>query len=83
MAAYAANGSGTGNTLGIGVLGAIRGFRFPPGSPISMCSRRTWTTPDEAVGTVDYAVAGTVSPTTAPNARPTHYDFYYAANSGE
>ena len=80
VAAYAANGSGTGNTLGIGVSAQL-GLPLPAGFTNLNVFKENVDNADEAVGTVDY-VAGTVSPTTAPNA--THnYDFYYAANSGE
>lgn len=80
VANYAANGSGTGNTLGIGVSAQL-GLPLPPGFTGLNVFKENVDNADEAVGTVDY-VAGTVSPTTAPNA--THnFDFYYSANTSE
>ena len=74
VAAYAAAGSGTGNTLGIGVSAQL-GLPLPAGFTNLVVNKEDVDNADEAVGTVD-PVAGSISPTTAPNA--THnFDFWY------
>ena len=99
VAAYAASGSGTGNTLGIGVSAQL-GLPCAPGSPLAggtngvtsvantsggvsglTVFKANVDAADEAVGTVDGA-AGTISPTTAPNASH-NYFFFYTANLQE
>lgn len=78
VAAYAANGSGTGNTLGIGVSAQLA-LTLPPGFSNLIVFKEDVDNADEAVGTVD-ATAGTVSPTTAPNASH-NFDFWYSFNT--
>lgn len=80
VAGYVASGSGTGNTLGIGVSAQL-GLPLPAGFTNLNVFKENVDNADEVVGTVDY-VAGTISPTTAPNA--THnYSFWYSSNSSE
>lgn len=78
VAAYAAAGSGTGNTLGIGVATAL-GLTLPPGFSNLIVFKENLNNADEAVGTVD-TVAGTIIPTTVPNAT-NNYRFWYTYNT--
>lgn len=72
-------GGGDG-TLGIGVATAL-GLPLPAGFAGLNVFKENVDNANEAVGTVD-TVAGTVIPTTLPNA--THnYDFFYSFNTGE
>lgn len=72
-------GGGDG-TLGIGVSAQL-GLVLPPGFTNLSVFKENVDNANEAVGTVD-TVAGTVSPTTAPNA--THnYSLFYAFNTSE
>jgi hypothetical protein len=80
VAAYAANGSGTGNTLGLG-QSAYLGLTVPPGFTNLTVNKESAIYADEAVGTVDY-VSGSISPTTAPNGT-TCYDFWWSCNTQE
>jgi hypothetical protein len=74
----ALTGGGDG-TLGIGVSAQL-GLPLPVNFSGLNVYKANVDNANEAVGTVD-TVAGTISPTTAPNA--THnYDFYYLANGG-
>lgn len=80
VANYAASGSGTGNTLGIGQATAL-GLSLPPGFTNFTVNKENTGNADEAVGTVDY-VAGTVVPTTVPTGAA-NYDFWWSANTQE
>jgi hypothetical protein len=78
VASYAAAGSGTGNTLG---LGNANDLGIPTGQNVIdfTCFKETAFTigtsgADETVGTVD-PVARTVAPTTAPTTDTTAYEF--------
>lgn len=79
VSGYAAAGSGTGNTLGIGVAADL-GLPLPVGFVDLVVYKSNVGNADEAVGTVD-ATAGTISPTSAPNASR-NYDFYYSFGPG-
>jgi hypothetical protein len=80
VAGYVASGSGTGNTLGLGVSAQL-GLPLPAGFSVLNVFKENVDNANEAVGTIDY-VAGTVSPTTAPNASH-NFDFWYSVNSAE
>ncbi len=74
VAGYTANGSGTGNTLGIGAS-AYLGLPNAYGASILTVFKENVDNADETVGTVD-GTTFSISPTTAPNG--THnYDFFY------
>jgi hypothetical protein len=75
VAAYAANGSGTGNTLGIGHSTNL-GLALPVGFVGLVVFKAMVDAVDEAVGTVD-PLAGSIAPTTAANAAH-NYDFWYS-----
>ena len=80
VSAYAASGSGTGNTVGVGVSTAL-GLTLPVGFNNLVVFKADVDAGDETVGTVD-TTAGTIIPNTAANA--THsYDFWYSYNFAE
>lgn len=80
VANYAANGSGTGNTLGIGQATAL-GLSVPPGFTNLTVNKENTANADETVGTVD-TIAGTIVPTTVPTGSAS-YDFWWSCNTSE
>lgn len=79
VAAYAASGSGTGNTLGIGQSSAL-GIPLPVNFSNLIEYKEDQANADETLGTVD-TVNGTITPSTAPNGSD-NFQFWYTFNSG-
>lgn len=78
VANYAADGSGTGNTLGIGVATAL-GLPLPAQWYQLTVYKANVGNANETIGTVD-SQAGTIVPNTAANAS-NNYDFWYTYSS--
>jgi hypothetical protein len=74
VSAYAASGSGTGNTIGIGVATAL-GLPLPSNYTAMSVYKTNVDAANEAVGTVD-AYAGTIVPTTVPNASHNYHIWF-------
>jgi hypothetical protein len=76
VSGYAANGSGTGNTLGLGVAADL-GVTVPLGAVDFAVYKTNVNNADEAVAATADTAAFTIAPTSAANASR-NYDIYYS-----